>query len=329
MKKLASLFFFSAVSALALSPASAQTQDVDFATFIAGIRADGEKGGLKPGTLSVLDTVQPLDKVIELDHRQPEFNISFPAYLKSVMKPERIRTGRKLIQQNRAMVNAVGKKYGVQPRFVVALWAVESGYGQSMGNYPVVASLATLAWEGRRRSFFRNELMAALSIIDSGDVPASQMVGSWAGAMGQCQFMPTTYLKYAQDWEGDGRRDIWRDRGDVLASAANYLSQIGWKPDQSWGRNVRLPKALDHGLIGLDKTRTVKQWAALGVKSADGKPLPKSGIEASLIVTDIEKGDGKGPAFLVYDNFRSIMTWNHSTFFALAVGNLADALGRR
>lgn len=328
MKKLALLILLSTFCGLT-APGGARAQDVDFATFLAGVRDDGLKGGLKPETLGVLDQLAPLDKVVELDHRQPEFNVTFAAYLTAIMKPERIKKGRALLRENRALMTAVGKKYGVQPRFVVALWAIESGYGQSMGNYPVVASLATLAWEGRRRAFFRNELMAALSIIDNGDVPADKMIGSWAGAMGQCQFMPTTYLKYAQDWEGDGRRDIWRDRGDVLASTANYLSQIGWHDDQGWGRKVKLPAKLDHALVGLDKSRTLKEWQALGVRAANGKALPNAALQASLVVTDVEKGDGKGPAFLVYDNFRSVMTWNHSTFFALAVGHLADALGRR
>lgn len=310
---------------LAAWPGLSHAQDADFAAFLASVREDGVKGGLKPETLSVLDNLTPLDKIVEFDRRQPEFTLTFAPYLKAIMKPERIKKGRTLMRENRTLLAGIGKKYGVQPRFIVALWAIESGYGQSMGNYPVVASLATLAWEGRRHAFFRNELMAALSIIDHGDVPADKMVGSWAGAMGQCQFMPTTYLKFAQDWDGDGRRDIWRDRGDVLASAANYLSQLGWHDDQGWGRKVRVPHHFNAALVGLDKVKTMKQWHALGIRNHDGKALPSLARNASLVITD----DGKGQAFLVYDNFRSIMTWNRSTFFALAVGHLADALGRR
>ena len=297
----------------------------DFAAFIAGIKAEGEAKGLSPATLAVLDDLAPIDKVVELDRRQPEFTATFQGYLKSIMKPERIAKGRKLMRENRALLDAVGQKYHVQPRFIVALWGIESGFGQSMGGYSIPASLATLAWEGRRAAFFKTELFNALTIIDKGDVPASQMVGSWAGAMGQCQFMPSTYLKYAQDWDGDGKRDIWRNRGDVLASTANYLSQIGWHQDRGWGRPVRLPKNFSPSLIGPDTKKTMAEWGKLGVLTADGKKLPARSWETSIVLADQKTG----PAFLVTDNFRSIMTWNRSTLFALSVGHLADALGHR
>jgi membrane-bound lytic murein transglycosylase B len=297
----------------------------DFASFIAGVKSEAEGKGFNSQTLAVLDTLSPIDKVVELDRRQPEFTITFQAYLKSIMKPERVAKGRKLIRQNKELLDEIGKKYHVQPRFVVALWGIESGFGQSMGNYSILSSLATLAWEGRRAAFFRGELFNALTILDKGDVPAAQMRGSWAGAMGQCQFMPSTYLKYAQDWDGDGRRDIWQNRGDVLASTANYLSQIGWHDDRGWGRPVRLPKNFDRHLIGLDTKKTMKQWSSLGILAADGKKLPARSWDMSVVMATPDDG----PAFLVTDNYRAIMTWNRSTLFALSVGHLADALGRR
>ena len=312
------------VASVLASPVLAQEQP-DFATFVAGVKSEAESRGLSPSTVAVLDHVAPIEKVVELDHRQPEFTATFKGYLKAIMKPQRIKAGRKLMQQNRDLMKAVGEKYHVQPRFVVALWGIESGFGQSMGNYSVLSSLATLAWEGRRAAFFRGELLNALTIIDRGDVPAAQMIGSWAGAMGQCQFMPSTYLKYAQDWDGNGKRDIWRSRGDVLASAANYLAQLGWKDSQGWGRPVKLPKTFDSHLLGLDTQKPMTAWAKLGVLGADGKKLPGRDWNSSIILAD-----GKsGPAFLVTDNFRALMTWNRSTLFALSVGHLADAIGRR
>ena len=311
---------------LSACPSAADADDTpDFATFIAGVKSEGEAKGLSPSTLAVLDSLTPIDKVVELDRRQPEFTATYQGYLKAIMKPERIRAGRKLIKQNHDLLEAVAKKYHVQPKFIVALWGIESGFGQSMGTYSIPASLATLAWEGRRAAFFKGELFNALTIIDKGDVPASQMVGSWAGAMGQCQFMPSTYLKYAQDWDGNGKRDIWHSRGDVLASTANYLSQLGWKDDRGWGRPIKLPKSFDRHLIGLDTQKPMKAWSKLGVTAANGKKLPASDINSSIVLAD-----GKtGPAFLVTDNYRAIMTWNRSTLFALSVGQLADALGRR
>ena len=311
--------------ALLFPAAALADQPPDFAAFVASVKTEAEGKGVSPGALAVLDTISPIERVIELDRRQPETTATFKGYLKAIMKPERIAKGRKLIRENRALLDAVGKKYHVQPRFVVALWGIESGFGQSMGGYSVPAALATLAWEGRRAQFFKDELIDALVIIDKGDVPADKMIGSWAGAMGQCQFMPSTYLKYAEDWNGDGKRDIWKDRGDVLASTANYLAHLDWRDDRGWGRRVRLPKGFDKTLIGLDTQKTMKEWGKLGIVAEDGKSLPARSWPMSLVLAD----PGDGPAFLVTDNFRALRTWNRSTLFALSVGHLADALGRR
>jgi membrane-bound lytic murein transglycosylase B len=199
---------------------------------------------------------------------------------------------------------------------------MESDFGRITGNYMVVSSLATLAYDGRRGPYFRSELISALRILDQGNVGVGAMTGSWAGAMGQCQFMPSTFLRYAVDYDGDGRRDIWGDRADVLGSIANFLAHLGWRNGESWGRRVLLPAGFDSRWTGLGVRRPTGEWSRMGVKSLNAGPLGAREIEASLVMPD---GAG-GPALLVYDNFRTIMRWNKSTYFAAAVGYLADAM---
>jgi len=310
-----------------LSPAAAVPARADsFADFLASVRADALAAGLKPATVdAALAGVTHIDRVIELDRKQPEFSLSFDTYLDRIVTPARVAEGKRKLEENRDLLVAIEQRYGVQPRFVVALWGIETGFGRNTGGMSVVSSLATLAYDGRRSAYFRTELMQALTILDQGHITPAAMVGSWAGAMGQCQFMPSTFAKFAVDWDGDGRRDIWRNRADALASAANYLSSEGWKDDQTWGRAVDLPEGLSPSLFGLDKTRTLAEWSRLGLRSVDGKPLPQRDIRASLIRAESDKGR----PFLVYDNFRTIMKWNRSTYFALAVGHLADRIGDR
>jgi len=307
-------------------PAAAAAPPVDegFTVFLAAVRAEALEKGIRRETLDgALAGVRHLDRVIELDRKQPEFTLGFTEYLSRIVSPSRVAEGRRKLAENRVLLRAIEKRYGVQPRFVVALWGIETGFGKNTGGMSVVSSLATLAYDGRRSQYFRTELINALTILDQGHITPSAMTGSWAGAMGQCQFMPSTFLKFAVDWDGDGRRDIWTDRGDALASAANYLASEGWADNQAWGRAVKLPKGFDTGLIGLETRKTLRQWNRLGLRGADGKPLPNRDIPASVVLAEA----GKGPAFLVYDNFRTIMKWNHSTFFALAAGHLADRIG--
>ena len=297
-----------------------------FATFLGEVKAEAMDKGIRPATVdAAFANVVHIDRVIELDRKQPEFTLSFKEYLDRIVSPTRVAEGRRRLAENRELLAAIEKRYGVQPRFVVALWGIETGFGKNTGGMSVVSSLATLAYDGRRSKYFRTELMNALTILDQGHITPEAMVGSWAGAMGQCQFMPSTFLKFAVDWDGDGRRDIWTNRGDALASAANYLSSEGWRDDQTWGRPVRLPKTLAPKLIGLDTRKSMAEWARLGVKGTDGKPLPARALAGSIILAE----PGKGPAFLVYDNFRTIMKWNRSTFFALAAGHLADRIGAK
>ena len=298
----------------------------DFAAFLAGVKAEAAAKGIGTVGTGALDGLQPMDRVIAMDRKQPEFTLTFAQYLAHVVSPQKVAAGRKMMAENRALLARIQQRYGVQPRFVVALWGIESDYGRLMGTFPVVGSLATLAWDGRRSAYFRGELLDALRILDQGHVRPDSMIGSWAGAMGQCQFMPSTFLKYAQDFDGDGRRDVWNDRADVLASAANYLAGLGWKGDETWGRAVRLPARFPDRLTGLETRKSLADWSRLGVKGADGRPLPKRrDMQASLVRAE---GD-HGPAFLVYDNFRAVMKWNRSTFFALAAGHLADKIAHR
>ena len=296
----------------------------DFNTFLQELQADAVARGIRAQTASTaLTGIQHIDRVIELDRKQPEFTFTLQQYLARVVNPQKVEKGRRMLAENRAVLAEIEKRYGVQPKYVVALWGIETDYGRVTGGYPVVAALATLAFDGRRSTYFRGELMDALKIIDDGHITAQSMRGSWAGAMGQCQFMPSSFLKFAEDYDGDGRRDIWTTRSDVLASAANYLSKSGWRGDETWGRPVTLPANFSDRLIGLDQKRAVTEWSKLGVRAANGKPLPKSSLEGSIIRPD----NGNGATFLVYDNFRVTMKWNRSTSFALAVGHLAEKIG--
>lgn len=294
----------------------------DFAAFLAAVHRDAVAAGIRAGTVDyALRRAQYLPHVIELDRKQPEHTMTLGGFLQKVVTPEKIADGRAQLSENWPLLMRVYQRFRVQPRFVVALWAVESDFGRVMGNYSVISSLATLAYDGRRSSYFRPELIAALRILDEGAIRPEAMLGSWAGAMGQCQFMPSTFLNFAVDFDGDGRRDIWGDRADVVGSIANYIARLGWRGDQSWGRSVVVPANLDTRLIGLDIRRPTAEWSRMGVRPADASPLP--GVEASLVMPD----GSTGPALLVYDNFRAIMKWNKSTYFAAAVGILADSFG--
>jgi membrane-bound lytic murein transglycosylase B len=309
------------MTAAVLRPVRALAADADFAGFLAGVRRDALAQGIRSGAVDALRRAQYLPRVIELDHQQPEHTMTLGGFLQKVVTAQRISDGRAQLAENWPLLSHVYQRFNVQPRFVVALWAVESDFGRTMGNFSVISSLATLAFEGRRAAYFRPELIAALRIIDQGNITADAMLGSWAGAMGQCQFMPSTFLNFAVDFDGDGKRDIWNDRADVLGSIANYIAQLGWHGDQGWGRSVVLPANFDTRLSGLDVRRSTSDWSRMGVRPTDSAALPAT--DASLVIPD----GGAGPALLVYDNFRTIMKWNKSTYFAAAVGMLADGFG--
>ena len=267
--------------------------------------------------------VQPIPRVIELDRRQPEFTLTFKKYLERVVSNRRIKLGKKLLQKHGSLLSEIGKKYNVQSRFIVALWGIETDFGRLTGGFPVIASLATLAFDGRRSKFFRRELLLALKIIDGGHISAENMIGSWAGAMGQNQFMPSSFHAYSVDYDGDGAKDIWNTLADVFASTANYLSKSGWKVDQTWGRPVTLPKDFSKKLLGRKVKKRLHDWQLLGIRKADGGDLPVRNLRASIVCP--ERG-GVGPAFAAYHNYGVILKWNRSDYFATAVGQLSDRL---
>ena len=298
---------------------------VEFAAWLEALKAEALGKGIRQATLdAALDGIRPIPRVIELDRNQPEFKLTFTQYMNRVVPQKRIERGRRLLAENKALLEAVSAKFGVQARFLVALWGIESDFGRLTGGFRVIPALATLAHDGRRSKFFRIELLHALRIIDQGHVGAREMMGSWAGAMGQVQFMPSSFNNFAFDFDGDGRKDLWSTPGDIFASAANYLARSGWRGDKTWGREVTLPADFDRSQLGLKTRKPMSEWQALGVRRTNGGDLPKVEITASLITpTDT----GRGPPFLVYGNYRTILKWNRSHFFALAVGRLADRIG--
>lgn len=300
-----------------------------FRTWLSDFRNEASRQGISRTTLdAALGSVTLQPRVLELDRAQPERRLTWPEYLQRVINDQRVRDGRIMYARHRALLDEIGRTYGVQPRFIVALWGLETSYGRNTGGFEVVDALATLAYEGRRASFFRGELLKALKIIDQGHIGVHEMRGSWAGAMGQNQFMPSSFVNFAVDHDRDGRTDIWRSLPDVFASAANYLSKSGWNVDETWGRRVQTPRGLDSSLAGLEVKKSLQEWQALGVRAADGGPLPTVDMQASLVFPD---GNAERPtagdAFLVYDNYRVIMRWNRSTYFATTVGILADRIG--
>ena len=307
---------------LQLPAFAAEVPADDFASWLRDFRSEALAAGIDAGTVDAAfsDVQGPLERVLELDRSQPEFVQTFSAYMRNRLSDARIARGRQLMEQHADLFARLEREYGVQPHYLVAFWALESNFGDYTGGFSVINALATLAYDPRRSDFFRQELLTALRIISAGHIEARAMTGSWAGAMGQCQFMPSTFANYAKDGDGDGRIDIWGSVPDVMTSAANYLSRSGWKRGERWGREVVLPEGFDFALAGTDVRKTVTEWNALGVRRADGSALGNSDIRGSIVVP---AGAG-GPAFLGYDNFRTIMVWNRSTFYAISVGHLAD-----
>jgi membrane-bound lytic murein transglycosylase B len=296
----------------------------DFATFMAELRSEAASRGVSAATIDAAfaQAPAPLPRVIELDRSQPEFVQTFSGYMKNALSATRIARGQQLMAEHRELFNEVQAKYGVQPHYLTSFWGLESNFGQFTGGFSVLNALATLAWDPRRAQMFRDQFFTALRIIEKGHITPEGMTGSWAGAMGQLQFMPDTFEAYAVDGDGDGKIDIWGSLPDVLHSAANYLSQAGWKGDERWGREVVLPDGFDFALAGTNVRKPVTEWNGLGVKRADGSPLGTADISGSIIMP----AGANGPAFLAYDNFRTTMVWNRSINYAIAVGHLADRL---
>lgn len=323
---LSAVFLFAGLSLSAVPAAATPAQGFD--QWLAGVRSEAKARGVSDKTLdAAFAGVQPIPRVIELDRNQPEFKLKFDEYLSRVVTPGRIATARRLLDEHAKLLDEVSAKYRVQKRFIVALWGIESDFGRITGGFPVIAALATLAYDGRRSAFFRRELMLALEILEQGHISVADMKGSWAGAMGQNQFMPSSFHSFAVDHDGDGHKDIWRSLPDVFASIARYLSRSGWRDDLTWGREVRLPATFDRRLIGLETKKPLPSWQSLGVRNPDGSALPVRDIPASIV--EVTERSGAARHFLAYHDFEVILKWNRSTYFAIAVGTLADALDAR
>lgn len=294
-----------------------------FSQCVSDLKFQARQQGISESTVNqVLGKAKHLSRVIELDRRQPEFTQTFAGYFNARITDERVRNGRNQLNKNIQLLEKIYQETGIPPKYLVSFWGLETNYGGYFGSWSVPDSLTTLACDQRRSAYFTQELLNALRIIDAGDITAERMVGSWAGAMGHMQFMPSTFLSYAKDADGDGRRDLWGSIEDAMTSAANFLLRMGWNPDFEWGQEVKLPSDFDYSLAGHHHKRSLRSWVALGITPTSGPGLLPSDQQASLLVP----AGHQGPAFLVTQNFHVIMRWNRSEFYALSVGHLADRI---
>ncbi|MCC5855433.1 MAG: lytic murein transglycosylase [Idiomarina sp.] len=294
-----------------------------FPAYVERLKAEALEHGISAEAIErAFEDVRFYERAVSADRSQPEFTVTLDTYLPRAVPDWKVQQGLRKWEEHRELLEEVGEKFGVQPRFIVALWGIETNYGGFTGNFRVVSALATLAYEGRREEFFKRQLMQALEIIDAGHIEPEQMRGSWAGAMGQTQFMPSSFLQYAIDFDEDGKIDIWNSFPDVFASAANYLATVGWDNSKTWGRQVRLPEGFDMAQATRDNKKTLAEWQALGVRRFDGGDLPTRDIEAGLVAPD----GPDGRIYLTYHNWDVLMRWNRSNYFVVAVGHLADRL---
>ena len=335
IKKLAVILLSASLSTSVLAE---QKTQADFDVYVAALKKEAlEKGYDEALVDQALATAKFKKKVISADKNQPEVKETLETYLPKRVPQWKIDRARKLYKENQDVLEKVAKEYGVQARFIVALWGLESNFGKIQGGHSVIASLVTLAFDGRRETMYKNQLWAALDILKEGHITLDKFKGSWAGAMGQTQFMPTSFNAYAVDYNGDGRKDIWTTEEDAFASIANYLKQAGWNDDLTWGRQVKLPEGFDNSNILKRGTRTRSQWLeywkdsersladwqALGVRKMDGSDLPNVDITAAMVMPD----DVNGRMYLAYDNYKALMHWNRSYYFATSVGYLSDRIG--
>ncbi|BBP46699.1 murein transglycosylase [Thiosulfatimonas sediminis] len=318
--------FGTAVSAADEPQFSAQDQQ-QFQMWLTEFRQEAAAHGISENTLNqALSNLTLSDKVLQMDRKQPEFTRTFFEYLNRAVSETRIENGRQNFIQQRQVLDKIEQIYGIPGAYLVAFWGMETNFGSYTGYDPIIQSLATLAFDPRRSGFFRNELLAALTIIDRGDVTLSEMQGSWAGAMGQVQFMPSNYLKYAIDGDGDGKANLWKSTPDALYSAAHFLKELGWQAGQEWGIEVALPKGFDLSLADNKTWRTIAEWQQLGLKSSDNQEIStliNPQIEEAILVLP---SDYRGPAFLTFKNFKVIKRWNNSTNYAIGVGYLANQI---
>lgn len=313
-----------AAPAQVAAPAAAK-QSIPFEQWQAQFRLKARNQGIEGWVLEQAFTGISADaSIIRADESQPEFSRPVWQYLKGALSSWRIARGKALLAEHRRTLDAIESRYGVDRYTLVAIWGMESNFGQQMGDKNIIRSLATLAWNGRRAGFWEDQLLAALQILQNGDVSPRGLLGSWAGAMGQTQFMPTTYLEHAVDFDGNGKRDIWNSSADALASAANYLRNSGWQEDSHWGYEVRLPSLFEHALADGEQKKTLNEWLRLGVELS--KPLIMDDALLQQPASIFLPAGYRGPAYLQLSNFNSILKYNNSTAYALAVGLLANGL---
>ena len=295
----------------------------DFPSCVVELQKTAKAQGLSTDTIdNTLGKVKYVARVIELDKKQPEFSQTFDNYFSKRVTDWRVKEGRRLLEENREFLNQLKAQYGVPPQYLMAFWGLETNFGSYKGKMPVLDSLATLACDPRRSQYFTGELMKALKLKEEYQFEASDMVGSWAGAMGHTQFMPSAYAAYAIDGDGDGKADLWNSTADALTSAANFLQQLGWQRNERWGREVSLPNNFSYEYLGKSHEQPLIKWAELGVMTSEGKPISTPDMSAALYLP----AGYTGPAFFGYKNFDVIMRWNRSTFYAIAVGHLADRI---
>ncbi|MBH0068339.1 MULTISPECIES: lytic transglycosylase domain-containing protein [Pseudoalteromonas] len=319
------------------SPVMAKTQ-AEFHDYLANLKQEAIAKGYEAKLIDdAFATATYKEKVVSADKNQPEVKETLETYLPKRVPQWKIDRARKLYAENKEVLEKVAKEFGVQARFIVALWGLESNFGTIQGGHNVISSLVTLAFDGRREALYKRQLWAALDILKSGHITLDKFKGSWAGAMGQTQFMPTSFNAYAVDYNNDGRKDIWTTKEDAFASIANYLKQEGWNDSLTWGRQVQLPENFDSKYVLVRGTKTRKQWLeywndsersladwqALGVRKADGSDLPNVDVRAALVMPD----DINGRMYLAYDNYKVFMHWNRSYYFATSVGYLSDRIG--
>ena len=299
--------------------------DTPFAAFLAEVRAEAIGTGIAEATIDrAFAGLRPNAKVLELDSHPAETTQSWERYRATRVSEARVAAGRQAMQVNGDALAVIGRRYGVDPAILVAVWGLETNYGSYTGGFSVIGALATLAADGRRNGYFRKELINALRILASGDIALPRMTGSYAGAMGQPQFMPSSYLEYAVSFDGSPRRDIWDNRNDALASIANYLTRFGWRAGEPWGQLVRVPAGFSVGRDSREDRRKLAAWTQMGVTQPDGTALSRPNATGAVVMPD----GAVGEAYMAYANFDVIRLYNHSDLYALSVGLLADRLVR-
>ena len=353
MVQIRRILAFCALLGFALAPVMATAQDgsskapkitqsvrANFQDWLVDVRTEARDKGISESVISsALSNIEPVARILERDRKQSEYTITLGKYRNRVITPNNIRVGLSKRKRHSNTLNRVAKRYGVQTRFILAIWGIETRFGAVTGTMPIIPAVATLAFDRRRSKYFRQQLFASLKMLHRGYISLPEMKGSWAGAMGQPQFMPSSYIAYAQDFDGDGRRDIWSNEGDIFASIANYLAQHGWNNNFTWGRKVSAPadvrraavKSFNRKARGcramkkMSRNKNLSEWARQGVTKADGSPLPSRNLLAAMVLPDGEKG----PSYLIYTNYHSILRYNCAHLYAVTVGELADALWER